>query len=350
MKHLIGLVISLVLAAVALPLLAIAALTGAGGPDPACPHPPTSTADTEAGRWDAEQLTNTATIVQVGHTKRVPPWGWVIAVATAIQESQLRNLPHLGPANDHDSIGLFQQRPSQGWGTPEQLADPAHQAGTFYNKLLTIDGWHLMPLAAAAQAVQRSAHPDAYTQHTNQAVHLTSHTAATLGLTTITTTRCTSVSPTGWTQPLPGPVVSGYGPRHGRMHNGVDLAAPRHTIIHAAASGTVTRIRCNAINRHTGRNWGCHRDGHPHHTAGCGWYLELTHPGHITTRYCHLHTRPWVNVGDPIIVGQPIGTVGSTGHSSGPHLHYEVHLGDPNRGPIDPQPWMAQHGAPLGNP
>jgi murein DD-endopeptidase MepM/ murein hydrolase activator NlpD len=63
------------------------------------------------------------------------------------------------------------------------------------------------------------------------------------------------------------------------------------------------------------------------------------------TRYCHLHTEPWVRLGDPVIAGQPIGTVGSTGHSSGPHLHYEVHLdGDAT----NPQPWMADHGAPLG--
>ena len=64
-------------------------------------------------RYDRNQIANAAIIIDVGAGKQVPPWGWVIAVATAIQESGLRNLPHLGAGNDHDSIGLFQQRPSQ---------------------------------------------------------------------------------------------------------------------------------------------------------------------------------------------------------------------------------------------
>jgi murein DD-endopeptidase MepM/ murein hydrolase activator NlpD len=67
----------------------------------------------------------------------------------------------------------------------------------------------------------------------------------------------------------------------------------------------------------------------------------------VTTRYCHLQAEPWVQVGEPVIVGQPIGTIGSTGHSSGPHLHYEVILGD-NYRVSDPEPWMADRGAQLG--
>jgi hypothetical protein len=78
-----------------------------------------------------------------------------------------------------------------------------------------------------------------------------------------------------------------------------------------------------------------------------GWYADLTHPGTVTTRYCHMQTKPWVDVGDLVIAGQPIGTIGSTGHSSGPHLHYEVHAGGRS---TDPQPWMDDHGAPLGTP
>jgi murein DD-endopeptidase MepM/ murein hydrolase activator NlpD len=139
------------------------------------------------------------------------------------------------------------------------------------------------------------------------------------------------------------------------MHAGSDISAARHTIIRAAASGTVSRVRCNAIDRRTGRDWGCDRDGHPDHTAGCGWYLDLAHPGGITTRYCHLQTEPWVKPGEVVLAGQPIGTVGSTGHSSGPHLHYEVHMRReaPNNRtevnePVDPAAFHAQVGAPLG--
>jgi hypothetical protein len=101
-----------------------------------------------------------ATIVSVGAQMGVPVRGWVIGVATAIQESSLSN-----PAGgDQDSIGLFQQRPSQGWGTPEQLHDPLYASGKFFAKLLTVPNWQDMTLTDAAQAVQRSATPDAFRQ------------------------------------------------------------------------------------------------------------------------------------------------------------------------------------------
>jgi cell wall-associated NlpC family hydrolase len=125
-------------------------------------------ASTDTPVWDSEQLANAATIVTVGRSKNVPPWGWVIAVATAIQESRLRNLP----GGDRDSIGLFQQRPSAGWGTPAQLASPTYQAGKFYDALLTVPDWQRLPLTDAAQAVQRSAFPGAYAQWTQAAVRL----------------------------------------------------------------------------------------------------------------------------------------------------------------------------------
>jgi hypothetical protein len=92
----------------------------------------------------------------------------VIAVATAMQESGLRNLR----GGDRDSIGLFQQRPSQGWGTRKQLADPAYQTRKFYDKLVKIDGWQKMRLTEAAQAVQISAFPEAYAKHTVAATGL----------------------------------------------------------------------------------------------------------------------------------------------------------------------------------
>ncbi len=113
------------------------------------------------GRFDAEQVGFAATIVFVGAQMGVPIRGWIIAVATALQESDLRN----PPGGDQDSIGLFQQRPSQGWGTPEQIRDPVYASGKFYEKLLTVAGWQSIPLTEAAQAVQRSAYPDAYAKH-----------------------------------------------------------------------------------------------------------------------------------------------------------------------------------------
>ncbi|NYI03446.1 cell wall-associated NlpC family hydrolase [Allostreptomyces psammosilenae] len=79
-------------------------------------------------------------------------------MATALQESSLRNLSY----GDRDSLGLFQQRPSQGWGTAEQIQDPVYASTKFYEGLLAVDGWESMTLTQAAQAVQRSDFPDAY--------------------------------------------------------------------------------------------------------------------------------------------------------------------------------------------
>ncbi|WP_432830251.1 hypothetical protein [Dactylosporangium sp. CA-092794] len=114
-----------------------------------------ATGEVELG---AEQLANAATITAVGLTRKVPQRGLVIALATAWQESKLENLT----GGDRDSIGLFQQRPSQGWGRPDQIADPRYAANAFYTALLKIKGWQQMRITDAAQQVQRSAHPEAY--------------------------------------------------------------------------------------------------------------------------------------------------------------------------------------------
>jgi LysM repeat protein len=116
-----------------------------------------------------EMRWNAAIIVQVGHDLGVPDYGIIIALATAMQESSLRNLSW----GDLDSVGLFQQRPSSGWGSVEQLTDPSYAARLFYGGpsnpnrgytrgLLDISGWESMPLTQAAQRVQISAYPDAY--------------------------------------------------------------------------------------------------------------------------------------------------------------------------------------------
>jgi cell wall-associated NlpC family hydrolase len=114
-----------------------------------------------------DQAENARVIVAVGQQRSVPPRGLLIALMTAMQESTLRNLDY----GDRDSLGLFQQRPSMGWGSPTQVRDPAYAAAAFYGGpesptrnrgLLDVDGWQAMPLTVAAQAVQRSAFPDAY--------------------------------------------------------------------------------------------------------------------------------------------------------------------------------------------
>lgn len=106
----------------------------------------------------------------------MPRQAYVIAIATALQESRLLNLANWGSAEslglrhdgvggDYDSVGLFQQRPSSGWGTVAQLMDPATSARKFYQALMQVAGWQRMPVTVAAQTVQGSAFPDAYAQH-----------------------------------------------------------------------------------------------------------------------------------------------------------------------------------------
>jgi cell wall-associated NlpC family hydrolase len=125
------------------------------------------------GTWSAQAMTNAATIISVGEAAKVPPYGWEIAVATAIQESQLVNLS----SGDRDSLGLFQQRPSQGWGTPAQIMDPAYAAGRFYQALLQVPGWQSLPLTVAAQDVQHSGFPGAYARWQDDAARIVTRLA-----------------------------------------------------------------------------------------------------------------------------------------------------------------------------
>ncbi|MEH1011890.1 hypothetical protein V6U90_02025 [Micromonospora sp. CPCC 206060] len=112
------------------------------------------------GRVDLnpEQMANAATIAAIGVKRGMPERAVVVALATAFQESGLENLS----GGDRDSIGLFQQRPSQGWGTPEQIQDPRYATNRFYAALKKVRGWEDMRVTDAAQKVQRSAFPEAY--------------------------------------------------------------------------------------------------------------------------------------------------------------------------------------------
>lgn len=112
-----------------------------------------------------EQMANAATIAAVGIAKGIPDRGIVVALATSMQESELINLDY----GDRDSLGLFQQRPSQGWGTVEQIRDPHYSTAAFYRQLLLTPGWQEMRITEAAQAVQRSAYPEAYDRYADDA-------------------------------------------------------------------------------------------------------------------------------------------------------------------------------------
>ncbi|WP_428966915.1 hypothetical protein [Micromonospora fluostatini] len=119
-----------------------------------------------------EQVANTKAIIAATKKAGMDERAAVVAIATALQESKLENLGHLGDRNDHDSQGLFQQRPSSGWGTVEQITDPEYSTLAFLKGLKQVDGWEEMPLTKAAQTVQVSAFPNHYAQWEKQGADL----------------------------------------------------------------------------------------------------------------------------------------------------------------------------------
>ncbi|MFC7530404.1 M23 family metallopeptidase [Actinoplanes sp. GCM10030250] len=302
--------------------------------------------------YGANQIRNAAIIIDVGSDMKLPPRAWVIAVATAMQESRLINLGHLGSRNDHDSQGLFQQRPSSGWGTPDQVRDPVYASTKFYNKLRTVEGWERMSLTRAAQAVQISAYPDAYAKHEQLATRIVNSLAdgaanAVGNSVTMVCAASGQVAASGWTIPLRAGVGSGFRSASRPNHQGVDLIIGKYTPIAAVASGVVSLVKCDED--FNGRK-SCNVDGYPG-KGGCGWMVEILHAGDVMTRYCHLIQRPFVRQNQQVTAGDIIGRVGSSGNSSGPHLHFEVHLDNDRSkiGAIDPVQFMREQGAPLGN-
>jgi len=146
-----------------------------------------------------------------------------------------------------------------------------------------------------------------------------------------------------WVAPVTATVGSGFRTASRPTHDGVDLPAARNTAIRATSAGTVITSECNVS---TGT---CDVDGSPA-IKGCGWYVEIEHADKVVTRYCHMIRRPSVSVGQKVFAGQVIGYVGTSGNSSGPHLHFETHTGAPaNRtNAVEPVAFMKSKGVTLG--
>lgn len=299
------------------------------------------------------QRANAVTIAEVAVEAGLPEIGVVVALTTAIQESSLRNLANPvvpesleysndGVGEDHDSIGLFQQRPSMGWGTVAQIMDPRYATAKFIEKLLRLENWESRArtsVAEVAQAVQISAFPDAYADHVGEARRI----AAWIAGEGYSCERSPgAVTAEGWTHPLPGGIfTSGYRTPDRPTHNGADFSAAKGTPIYAAAEG---QRRYSGCDIHEGGS--CDEDGSLS-ASGCGWYLEILHEGGVLTRYCHLESETMVRSNEHVAAGDLIGYVGSSGRSSGPHLHFEVRLGatlsDPGE-PTNPVTWMRSVG------
>lgn len=153
-------------------------------------------------------------------------------------------------------------------------------------------------------------------------------------------------APSGvWVHPLPGfPASHSFRTKQLPNHIGVDIMAFPDTPIRAAAAGRVIEVVCNIT-----AGASCDQPGSPA-LRGCGWYVKILHADHIATIYCHMIRRGSVEVGQVVQAGQIIGYVGSSGNSSAPHLHFEVHVNAPPTGPfnaIDPIPFMRSRGVAL---
>ncbi len=219
--------------------------------------------------WDPEQTANASTIVEVGVLKLgMPRRASDVAVTTAIQESKLRNLTY----GDLDSVGLFQQRPSQGWGTAEQIQDPVFASTSFYHNLEKVDGWQRLSIAKAAQEVQKSGFPSAYEEHTTQGETLTAalsgHTPEAVG--------CRLDEASSGTRPaaLRTTLLDQTGVRATAGSNSLTYRAPDATraravaawaVAHAEADGvTEVTVGDRAWQRQRGRDgWSWHGASHP---------------------------------------------------------------------------------------
>ncbi len=305
------------------------------------------------------QLTRAATIIGVGgRTTGVGRDGVIVALMAALTESSLRMLsntsaypqsagyPNDGSGGDHDSLGLFQMRPSTGWGTVEQLMDPDYQARAFFGGptgpnhgtprgLLDIDGWQQLPKGAAAQAVEVSAFPDRYARYQPVAETiigaLTTRSASDDSPPTVPeTSRVVSPLPAGtWVQTSPfgmrvDPVT---GVR--TLHTGTDFATPLGTPILAAADGRV--VFAGAV------------------SSGYGHLILIQHSiagQTVVSGYAHMFGNGiHVHANQLVTAGQHIADVGQDGKATGPHLHFEIRPGAAYSPPIDPVPWLDSHGA-----
>jgi len=327
------------------------------------PIPDSLTSQTRDGTsvvLERQQLTHAATIITVAaQTSGVGIPGALIALMAALTESRLRMLanpsaysqsadyPNEGSGSDHDSLGLFQMRPTAGWGTVAELMDPAYQARAFYGGpagpnggsprgLLDIPNWHALVPGEAAQSVEVSAYPDRYENFQPVAdailVALTRPRAdpAVGGAPIVPETSrivfplpegtYTDTSSYGWrTDPFTGQRT---------FHAGSDLAAALGTPILAVADGVV--VFAGFRGRYGGLI-----------------IIEHTVSGErVASYYAHMYGGGiHVAVGDTVTAGHHIGDVGSAGRSTGAHLHLEIHPGGEDQPTVNAIEWLTEHGA-----
>jgi len=241
----------------------------------------------------AEQMKNAATIIGVGKGMGANNNDLIVSIMTAMQESTLRNLNY----GDRDSLGLFQQRPSQGWGTAEQIMNPSYAARKFFEHLLAMKGRSKLSLTQQAQAVQRSGYPGAYAKWQAMAQQVVA-----------ATTFQALTGNGGFRRPINAAVSRPYA-QHNNLPRATDFATPVGTPVMSAMNGVV-----QTSTDLPGSGNGGYRS--------YGRYVIVAN-GMDRTLYAHLSNRS-AQVGQTVRAGQLIGYSGNTGNSTGPHLHFET--------------------------
>lgn len=367
MAKVIGILLVLTLAAPSLGMVAVAAFMSPAVVSCSIdslrlgPIPDSLSARTRDGQSVAlnrQQLTHAATIITVGaETAGVGRAGVLVALMAGLTESTLRmlsnsgaypdsvNYANDGDGSDHDSLGIFQMRPASGWGGVSDLMDSQYQARAFYGGptgpnggsprgLLDIPGWHALDPGVAAQSVEVSAYPDRYQNYQPVAEEIVR-----------SLTRAPDPSgpdpavpeTTRVVFPLPAGTyadTSSYGWRTDpftgkpKFHEGSDFAAAGGTPILAIADGVVTFAG---------------------HRGGYGNLIIIEHTvagGRVASFYAHMWDAGiHVTVGSTVAAGQHIANVGSSGRSSGTHLHLEIHPGGAAEASVNAVDWLAAHAA-----
>ncbi|MEU2201697.1 M23 family metallopeptidase [Isoptericola sp. NPDC019482] len=303
---------------------------------------PDSVPDTTIAGYGHEQLVNAAHVIQAGKDLSLGVRDQTIGVMTAMGESGLRVIDY-GDAAGPDSRGLFQQRDNGAWGSYSDRMDPYISSTNFFKAMQQIDARDTLEPTIVAHRTQRNADPYHYAKYWDAAVQIVEELAGTdTGLVPGTGDQVCAgkgagtigkVNAEGWAQPAKGPLVSHYGMRvdpvtgaFTRLHAGADLAGGGDGgPIWAAQDGVVIDTFTDSYG---------------------GWNIDVDHGGGVVTRYKHMWASGvLVNTGDQVRAGEQIGRVGSSGNSTGPHLHFEVHV---NGEPVDPEPFMAEVGITLG--
>lgn len=308
--------------------------------------------DGEPVEFSGAQLTNAAHILVAGRDAGFGVRDQVIGVMTAIGESTLHVLDH-GDAAGPDSRGLFQQRDNGAWGSLADRMDPRISANNFFAALLAVAERDALTPSEAAHRVQGNADPQHYAKYWQAAVTVSETISgsstglgdgavASVGVAAGAGNGCApgsasasvgvgasaSVSPGGWASPGSGGITDTFGNRfhptelEWRMHNGIDLAAGGcGGQIWAAQAGTVVEAAPDSSGNGT---------------------IRIDHGGGLVTKYLHMEAAGYlVGVGAIVVAGQQIGVTGTSGQSTGCHLHFEVLV---DGGRVDPLPFLAARG------